>query len=284
MELLNQIYIVCAIGGFLYLVGTAMLGFANADSGGGDSGDAGGIDAGDASGGDAGGIDAGDASGGDAGGIDAGDASGGDVGGIDAADAGSGDFSGIDVGDIRHIQHVGRANGLAHAGTTHAQRRRRVHVGLLLLKISSPYTVACFAFFFGLVGLITLKYLPVFGAITLIPASIAGVVGYIIMTKMMNSLADKLYASSSHKEEDVIGTVGELTIPIEPGRTGELIYLRGQTRHTVPAKAKDPTANLAKTSKVMIADIVDGVFIVEPFSDLLLDDSITIAEQKLRNS
>lgn len=262
MDVLNQIYMVCAVGGFLYLVGTAMMGFANADSGGGDSGDAGGIDAGDA------------------GGIDAG----GDAGGIDAGDAGNGDFGGVDAGDIRHLHNAARGTGLAHAGSSHAQRRRKVHIGLLLLKVTSPYTVGCFCFFFGLVGLIALKYLPVFGTLTLLPATIAGVVGYVLMTNMMNGLADKLYASSSHKEEDVIGTVGELMSPIEPGRTGEMIYLRGRTRHAVPAKAKDPTANLAKTSKVMITDIVDGVFIVEPYSDLLLDDSITIAEQKLRNS
>lgn len=275
MNTLNQIYMICAVGGFIYLVGTAVMGFAGTDSGGGDSGgDAGGVDAG----GDAGGVDAGDF-GGDAGGVDAGDF-GGDAGGVDA----SGDFGGVDAGDIKHMQNAGRATSLAHVGTTQAQKRRKVNVGLLLLKITSPYTIACFAFFFGLMGLITLKYLPILGPITLLPATICGVIGYNIMTKMMNSLADKLYASSSHKEEDVIGTVGELTIPIEAGRTGEMIYVRGGTRHTVPAKGKDPSANIAKASKVWIADIVDGVFVVEPYDDPLLDDSITIAEQKLRNS
>jgi hypothetical protein len=34
----------------------------------------------------------------------------------------------------------------------------------------------------------------------------------------------------------------------------------------------------------VIADIVDGVFIVEQCNDYVLDDSIMIASQKLRNS
>jgi hypothetical protein len=267
--IISDLYMLCAVGGFLYLVCTAGLGFMHSDSGGGDSGDGGDAGSADASG-DAGGVDAG----GDAGGIDAG----GDGGGGDA----SGDLGSADFGDMRHVQGHTRAAGLAHARTS-TQRQRRLNIGLLVLKITSPYTVACFSFFFGLTGLILSKYTPL-GIFALIPATILGVIGYRAMTAVMNNVADKLYSSSTHKEEDVIGTVAELTVPIAPGRTGEIIYLNHKTRHVAPAKAKDPTSELSKTSKVMIADIVDGVFIVEPYEDFDLDDSVMIANQKLQNS
>jgi hypothetical protein len=255
MSLLNDIYMLCAVGGFLYLVGTAALGFANMDHGGGSEGADGGADAGDAGGADAG--DAGGADAGDAGGADAGDA-----GGADAGDAG-----GADLGDLRHAQRT----GLAHARTaTSAARRRgrRLNIGLLVLKITSPYTVACFAFFFGLTGLILSKYAPFLPALIIIlPATISGVIGYNALTAVMNAVADKLYASSTYREEDLIGHVGELTLPISAGSTGEIIYLTGKTRGTAPAKAKDATAAIKRESKVIIADVVDGVFIVEPFTD-----------------
>lgn len=284
--MLWDVYLVCTGVGFVYLVGTAALGFMNqqGDSGG-DSGDAGSADAGEMGGADAGEMGGADA--GDVGSVDAGD-----VGSADGGDFGSADGGDFGSAEIRQVAHAGRHN-LANVRTG-VIKRKRLDIGLLILKLISPYTITCFGFFFGLAGLITLKYLPFLGPLTLLPATISGVIGYNIMTALMNSLADSLYASSNYHEETIIGHKAEISIPIEPGRVGEIIYLAGKVRSTASARGADPTKSFAKGSKVMIANRQeDGVFLVESWTEHVLDDpdeiidnnnSITIHPQQLRNS
>lgn len=181
-------------------------------------------------------------------------------GGGDGGDGG--DFATVDAGG--EIQAAGKAN-LAHLKTGTTQERR-LNLGLLMLKLTSPSTIAMFAFGFGLSGLIVQKYFSLIGAWSVVPATISGVMAYKVMCLATNAIADKLYASSNYKTEQMIGHGAEVSVPISDGRMGEIIYLNGRVRSTAPAKAAN-SETLKAACKVVITDVRDGVFFVEQSTD-----------------
>jgi hypothetical protein len=278
MSILWDTYMLSAAGGFIYIVATAGFGLLNAQgdaataNGGGDAASADG--GGDLATADGGGDFATADGGGDFATADGGgDFATADGGGDFATADGGGDFATADGGgdfataDARQVVAAGRTN-LAHVRTaTSHSRSRRFNLGLLILKLCSPTTVAMFGFSFGFAGMLMLKFVPALGTLSLLPATISGVIGYKVMCYLTNAVAEKLYANASYKTEQIIGHIGEITVPISAGRTGEIIYLAGKVRSTAPARGKTPDTACPTSSRVMITDVEDGVFIVEPYLD-----------------
>lgn len=242
---LQTIYLCCAGIGFIWIVSTAALGFIGSGGSSGD-GDAGGVDA-DA-GGDLGGVDA-DA-GGDLGGVDA-DA-GGDPGGADA------DMS----GDLSNLP--AHANATFKAGLM-SSRRKKLSPVMLALKLSSPSTITTFAFFFGLAGYLLAVYLPFMGLWSLPLAILGGVVGYNWTSQFTSMLVDRMHASTSFTGEQMIGRMAEVTVSIEGSKLGEVTYSAHGVRQTAPARAADATSKFKAGSQVMLADLKDGIYYVEPW-------------------
>lgn len=213
-----------------------------------------------------------------------------------SGDGGDADFSTADahqhagqgrmVNAGHHIRHnVPTADLSAQkTGLSTGGRRRNINYGILLLKLTSPSTIATFAFFFGLGGIVASKYLPVLGSFSVIPATICGVVGYNAMCALSGYVSNKLYQNSSYKIEEIIGHPAEITVPISDGRTGEVVYLKGKVRHTASAKALDGSSNFTRDETVVIADIRDGVVYVERCTDPILHDSISLPNKDLQNS
>jgi hypothetical protein len=278
--MLSDIYLVCGGIGFIYIIGTSLLGALNSsDSGGMDGGgDAGGGDAG----GDFGGSDAGgDFAGGDAGGDFGGGNAGGDFGGGDAGgdfgggDAG-GDFGGGDAGgdfggdggavDTR-IAHTGAQ---FRAGMMAKTRGRQLNWTLLFLKIISPSTITTFGFFFGLAGYLLLHLYPSLGSLSLIPALFCGWLGYSIMSAMTSAITSRMHVSTTFDERDLIGSTAEVTVPISTGRLGEITYVANAVRTTAPAKSVDGAVSFKASAKVIIIDIKDGIIYVEKCPEELI--------------
>ena len=287
LPLVDQIYVVAAVVGFLFLTVGFVIGqmehggdhgdFGDGDGGGdfsgGDAGgdfsgaDAGGDAGGDFSGADAGGDAGGDFSGADAGGDAGGDFSGADAGGdaggdFSGADAG-GDFSGVDSSPANQLAAGSRANIAMRSGAGIHDKRER-SVLLTILKYLSPTTIATFLFCFGFSGITFSRGLPFLGWLSLIPALIGGIVIYMLISKLLARITRSLHTSSNFREESLIGRMAETTCSIPYGRMGEITYKVGSIRHTAPARSFKEGVDISKSTSVIILEIQDGIFYVEP--------------------
>jgi hypothetical protein len=241
MNLLD-VYLFTGGFGFIWVVGTALLGVTGADDAGsaGDGGDGG-------DGGDMGSADGGDA--GDAGG---------DLGGADAGGDAGGDLGNLQTNAVNTFR----------AGLMF--RKKKFSPVMLILKLISPSTITTFMAFFGISGYLVLHVFPWLGLISLLPATVFGVMGYNATSAISGLIYKKMHVTTSYNEEHFIGTEAEITVPIDSGRMGEVTYLAKGIRQTAPAKAVDPTASFPTGSRVMLSDRRDGVFFVETWG---LDES-----------
>lgn len=225
---LADLYMYAGIVGFLWIVGTAALSFANA------------------------GLDSSDPSN-----VDGGGGCGGDPGGGDTASGGDADGGSVDVSDVST-----ELTRTAQAGLT--MPAKRINFVLLLLKLLSPSTIASFMFFFGCAGIILLRLAPAIGPASLLPAVVAGVIGYRLLSSLTSMMTRRMHVSSSYTHEQVIGLQAEITVPIPAKGLGEVTYAASGIRDTAPARALQPQQTFRKGQRVLLSDVRDGVFYVEP--------------------
>ncbi len=140
----------------------------------------------------------------------------------------------------------------------------------MLLTLLNPMTLAIFLAFFGLTGLLVLRLLPFFGVLSCIPAAL---IAFVITGRLLNLFAWLLLkagASSEGRIENLIGQMGQVTVPIKEGRTGEIACVMGSKRYNYPARAKTKEDAFAVASFVMVSDLKGGVAYVEPWTDAIL--------------
>jgi membrane protein implicated in regulation of membrane protease activity len=147
---------------------------------------------------------------------------------------------------------------------------------LAFASLLSPMTISMFAAFFGLTGLFVGKVFPFIGAFSLVPAIVAGIMVSALLMKAFSWLFAKSNVSTNARIDDLIGQAGEVCVPINQGRTGEITCVMGSKRYNYPAIAAKTA--IAKGSRVIISDYKDGVVTVEPWEDTILDISSPVVE------
>lgn len=233
--------------GFTYIVGSAALGhFHGADHGEADGGDPGDV-SGDADGGDPGDV-SGDADGGDPGDVN-GDTDGGDPGDVDGGKI-------VHNGaNANRVIPVSRSKQFSHAWY------------FKVISLLSPTKLSVYLFFIGAIGILSLHFFPVLGYISLAPSVVLGVGFGRILLNVLGKFASSLHSSTNFKQDSLVGSVGELILSIEPGKIGEVVISTSGSRHSAPAKSKDPAKSIKGRSKVIICDHQDGVFLVEAVTE-----------------
>lgn len=240
-------YWIATVVGFVYIVGSALLGHLH--------------------GGDHGGVH---------GHSDHSFSDGGDPG--DVTMHGDGDPGDVDTSTHHHGSHssaiADRLAGEEQLGAAQARTRRGQSAETIYWKIVSalsPTKLSLILFFAGCVGLLTLKNLPWLGYFTLIPAFGVGYILARILLNMLNAFVSRLHASTNFGKDSLIGTIGELVLSIEPGKTGEVILAGKSGRHSAPARSENVELEIKKLSKVIVVDCRDGVFYVEPMPESELE-------------
>jgi hypothetical protein len=140
-----------------------------------------------------------------------------------------------------------------------------------LLGALNPTILTTFLAFFGLTGVFFISSFPILGWLTLVPAFIAGFIAVKVMTSVMNAAFARMYSSSAATENDLIGHMAEVTVPITIGRTGEVTYIVSSKRYTSPARARDPELEIPKGTKVIIYDHPEKYVLVELWTDSFID-------------
>lgn len=282
LPMINQIYIVCAAIGSIFLVVCAFMGAHH----GGTGGHSGHVGGGHTGVGHGGGASAGGHTGighSGAGGHTAighsGTASGHSIGqtahtGAGHGGANGGTHSGAGQGTSTGANELIQAAQLqASTGPFHAPTKEEEKGGPVeaILSALNPTIITTFLAFFGLTGLFFISSFPALGYVTLAPALIGGLVSVKVVTTVMNAAFSRMYSSSAATENELIGRMAEVTVPIPAGRTGEVTYIISSKRYASPAKAKSPNDEIKKGTKVYICDHQPNFVLVDLWTDTFID-------------
>lgn len=206
-----------------------------------------------------------------------------------------GHLSHLDTG-VGHGAHVDVSHGLGHGTHAHtghsghvdisdmnaapsklavvpATHRGRVSPISFFFSIFNPMTIAVFLAFFGISGIFSLKIFPTLGIFSLIPAALVGllITGQVI--RAMGWMIRQMHVTSQPDTADFIGQRADVTVPIESGEVGEVVFVVGLSRYNKSARAVNPEAHFEQGSKVIISDVENNVVLVEPWKEFLLEDS-----------
>lgn len=155
-----------------------------------------------------------------------------------------------------HLPHVG-------IGSPHGLSGVHVHAGPTI----SPFNLSslmAFLVVFGAVGLL----LPsgVGALLALVLASLAGVfAGWLVFLFFARFLAR---GQAYLVEEQMAGTLGQVSIPIAPAHLGEVLYTRNGVRHSDGARSADGQP-IEAGEEVVIVGYSNGIATVQRWRDYL---------------
>jgi membrane protein implicated in regulation of membrane protease activity len=138
--------------------------------------------------------------------------------------------------------------------------------------------MSIFLTFFGLSGIISIVAFPWLGAWSIIPALLVATFITRVSLSAMAWMTFRLNVSNVTRTADLIGLQGKVTIPIEPGGTGQITFAAKGIRRKSVARAFRPEATMITGQHIIIVDMTDKIAIVEPWSDGLFTESPTSIE------
>jgi len=172
--------------------------------------------------------------------------------------------------------HFGHSNvHIGHAGHVHAGHGGHVHAGheapikgpdLPLLNASSVVGALTW---FGAAGYVLLRLgnwaLP--GAV--LGALLAGAAGWYLIARFLG-LVLKGEVEMNPDDYRLEGTLGQMTVSIPAGGTGEVVFEKGGVRRSEAARALAGAA-IPRGSEVVITSYLDGFATVQPWSEYLAE-------------
>lgn len=145
---------------------------------------------------------------------------------------------------------------------------------MILLELLNPMSVALFLLYFGLAGIVAVLATGIWlqakhidagdAALCLGIAIIFGATIRTIVLKMTERFFAHSTVSTARPVEEAIGTLAQVTVPVQQDRTGEVMCELGSKRYAMPARLVDQTLSLKRGQQVVITDIQGGVALIEP--------------------
>jgi membrane protein implicated in regulation of membrane protease activity len=165
-----------------------------------------------------------------------------------------------------HAGHAGPAH--VHAGPAHVSQDQPStvlhHVSLPLLNFSSVVGALTW---FGAAGYLLMRLGAWALPIVLLAALAAGAVGWYLVARFLGLIL----AGEREMDPDdyrLEGTVGQVTVSIPPGGTGEVVFSKGGVRRSEAARGLEGAA-IRHGAEVVITSYLDGFATVQPWSEFL---------------
>lgn len=163
---------------------------------------------------------------------------------------------GADVGDVDMGHDYGGGEGHGEAFAVGAE-------GEPVIAPLSPATIAMFMTVFGGVGIILTSMFKL-GLFLSLPISLgAGALAAALIFLLFYHLFTKMQASSETRMADVIGLLGEVTIPIPAAGVGEVAYTSRGSRLVSPART-ETGEEISRHVSVRISRRVGNTLYVTP--------------------
>lgn len=134
-------------------------------------------------------------------------------------------------------------------------------------------SLATFVFFFGAAGLLILRQMPWLMVPSWQPASVVAVLITMQVQNLMSWIVAALDTCGSSTLEEAIGTIGEVSVSIPCGKTGEVVFVLGQKKRNYPARSSASTASdLKRGTRVVVTDIDNNIVFVERYDEWLTQE------------
>lgn len=161
--------------------------------------------------------------------------------------------------------HAGHAGHAAHApGHANGNGNGDSRVGLPLLNGSA---LMAFLTCFGAAGYVLVRVSDWALAAVLLGAAIGGSVGAVLVARFLGLVL----AGESEMDPDdyrLEGTIGQITIGIPAGGTGEVVFSKVGARRSEAARALGGTP-IPRGTEVVITEYVEGKAIVQPWAEFI---------------
>ena len=172
------------------------------------------------------------------------------------------DLPDVDI-DVPHIDLPGDVDiPDLHVDIGHADVGSFDH-GMVEVSPLSPITIAAFVTSFGGVGIVTTQLFHVRPEMSLLWATLGGVVTGGIVYLLYGRLLVAMQASSEVRQRELTGIVGEVIAPIAASGVGEISYVAKGSRISSPARSATGEA-IPRGALVTIKRIVGGTALVCP--------------------
>lgn len=171
--------------------------------------------------------------------------------------------------------HIGHGHDFGHLGHPHAESGDRFG-SLPLLSVSSIVGALTW---FGAAGYLLLRLGDWALPAVVLGALIAGAVGWYLIARFLGLVL------SGEREMDpadyrLEGTVGQVTVPIPAGGTGEVVFSKAGSRRSEAARAISG-GPIPRGSEVVITTYVDGFATVQPWGEFIAArDKLAPAEKR----
>ena len=175
------------------------------------------------------------------------------------------------VGNGSHAAHLGHAAHQPHLA--HASDR-----GLSLPLLNASSIVGAVTWF-GAAGYVLIRLGDWALPAILIAALAAGAVGWYLIARFLG-LVLKGEVEMDPEDYRLEGTVGQVTVGIPAGGTGEILFEKAGTRRSEAARAMGGNP-IARGSEVVITAYADGFATVQPWGEFLAErDNLAPAQKR----
>jgi membrane protein implicated in regulation of membrane protease activity len=175
------------------------------------------------------------------------------------------------AGHAPHAAHAGHAPHAAHAGHAHVGHDpQSVHAGsdarspLPLLNASSVVGALTW---FGAAGYLLTRLGDWALPFVILVALAAGAVGWYLIARFLGLIL-KGEVEMNPDDYRLEGTVGQLTVSIPAGGTGEVVFEKAGVRRSEAARAVS-NGSIPRGSEVVITAYADGFATVQPWGEFL---------------
>jgi membrane protein implicated in regulation of membrane protease activity len=167
-----------------------------------------------------------------------------------------------------HVPSVGPHDPGAHASPTSALK---LAGGKSQISPFSLLTLTAFLAWFGGTGYLLARHSTLWFFAGLLVSLVSGIGGaaiiYLFLTRVLSSPDEELDPA----DFEMAGVLGNLSVRIRQGGTGELVYSQAGTRRVCAARSENGSA-IAKGAEVVVTRYERGIAYVRPWSELAGDD------------
>ncbi len=178
-------------------------------------------------------------------------------------------FGGHGAGHLAHGHdglHLGHAHDGLHLGHGHEAHGSHAEPGDRFPWFSASSLIGGLTWF-GAAGYVLLRLgswgLPA----VVLGALIAGAIGWYLIARFLGLIlsGERVMDPDDYRLE---GTIGQVTVTIPPGGTGEVVFSKGGSRRSEAARALGG-AVIPRGSEVVIASYADGFATVQPWNEFV---------------
>lgn len=172
-----------------------------------------------------------------------------------------------------HLPHFHVPSLGPHAPGAHASPTGSVKLagGKSYISPFNLLTLTAFLAWFGGTGYLLARHATLWFIAALLVSIVSGIGGaaiiYLFLTRVLSSPDEELDPA----DFEMAGVLGNLSVRIREGGTGELVYSQAGTRRVCAARSENGSA-IAKGAEVVVTRYERGIAYVRPWSELAGDD------------